>query len=182
MQEALHFMPIEPAMPEDIPQLLPLVNSAFRGESSKKGWTHEADLIAGEARTDAEMLLTMMLDPNAVMLKYSNAAGQIEGCVYLQTKASGLYLGMLTVQPELQGAGIGKRLLVAAEAFARKRGCARIYMTVISVRTDLIAWYERHGFHLTGETLPFAVDEKYGVPSRPLEFAIMEKPVRLLPD
>ncbi len=168
-------MPIEPAMPEDIPALLILVNSAFRGESSKKGWTHEADLIIGEARTDEAMLLDMMLEPNAMMLKYRNEAGRIEGCVYLQVKETGLYLGMLTVEPELQNAGIGKKLLTAADAFARKRRCTRIYMSVISVRKDLIAWYERHGYTLTGETAPFAVEAKYGVPSQALEFAIMEK-------
>ena len=170
-------MSLQPATITDIDQLLALVNGAFRGESSKKGWTHEADLIEGSARTDAATLEEMLLHPESTMLKFSRPDDQIEACVYLQVKPRGLYLGMLTVQPELQGAGIGKQLLAAAEDFARQHHCPCIYMSVISLRPDLLAWYERHGYRLTGEKQPFAVDPKFGVPTRPLEFVILEKSI-----
>src|SRR5688572_8542065 len=128
------------ATTEDIQKLIPLVNSAYRGEASKKGWTTEANVIQGETRIDEESLLKMMNDPNAVILIYRNE-NQILGCVYLQKQNTDLYLGMFSVNPELQGGGIGKKLLVAAEDHARKNGCDAIVMNVISVRDELIAWY-----------------------------------------
>lgn len=168
-------MPIRPAILADIPQLLPLINSAFRGETSKQGWTHEADLIEGAVRTDEETLRQILLAPEDVLLQYSDEAGHVQACVSLQKKERGLYLGMLTVMPELQGAGIGQQLLAAAEDFAQQQHCPGIFMTVISVRTELIAWYERHGYRQTGEIRPFSVEAKFGVPTQPLEFIILEK-------
>lgn len=170
-------MKILPASPDDIPALLRLVNSAFRGESSRKGWTTEADLLRGPARTDAESLRKMLRDPDVTILKYSNDTDGMEGCVSLRKRTRGLYLGMLTVAPELQGAGIGKKLLAAAEDFARQNGCPVIFMTVFSVRSELIAWYERHGYRLTGETRPYEADPRYGEPTRELEFLILEKKI-----
>ena len=168
-------MHITTAQPTDIPQLLILVNSAFRGDSARKGWTHESDLLQGAIRTDEATMLDMMNAPNAAFLQYQNEAGNLEGCVYLCPKERGLYLGMLTVDPDLQGAGIGKKLLFAAEKYAQTHHCATIYMTVITVRTELTDWYVRHGYSMTGETEPFLVDMKYGVPTQALEFAILEK-------
>ena len=170
-------MPIHFAHPADIPSILPLVNSAFRGDSARRGWTHESDLIAGTQRTDAADLLNMLQTPGAVMLLYRNDAGDLEGCVFLQKKERGLYLGMLTVAPDLQGGGIGKKLLAAADEHARLLGCPCIYMSVISVRSELIAWYERHGYRLTGETQPFIVPEAFGTPTQSLEFVFLEKPI-----
>ncbi len=170
-------MPIQPATLADIPELLPLVNSAFRGEISKKGWTHEANLIEGEARTDEATMREMMLEPDSTMLKYQNEAGQIIACVYLRKRERGLYLGMLTVSPELQGGGVGKQLLTAAEEVARQYNCPCIYMTVLSVRHELVAWYERHGYHQTGEMQPFNVEARFGVPIQPLYLAILEKTI-----
>ncbi|HRI61770.1 MAG TPA: GNAT family N-acetyltransferase [Saprospiraceae bacterium] len=171
-------MPILPSTPSDIPQLLPLINSAFRGDNARQGWTHEADLIQGTQRTDESTLCAMMQIADAVLLKYCNDAGDIEGCVYLHKKERGLYLGMLTVEPGLQGSGIGKKLLAAAEEYAREQGMQYIYMTVFSVREELIDWYERHGYRRTGETKPYEVNPEFGVPTRPLEFVVLEKAVR----
>ena len=171
-------MPILPASTHDIPQLLPLINSAFRGESAREGWTHEADLLHGGKRTDEATLRALMQINNTLILKYCNDEGDIEGCVFLHKKERGLYLGMLTVRPDLQGAGIGKKLLEAAEAHARALGCPYIYMTVFSVRTELIAWYERHGYHRTGETKPYEVNPDFGTPSRSLEFVVLEKMIQ----
>ncbi|MCU0338976.1 MAG: GNAT family N-acetyltransferase [Spirosomaceae bacterium] len=164
------------ATPSDIPQLNVLINSAYRGESSKKGWTTEADLLGG-IRTDDENLSDLFQKPNAVLLKYTENE-EITGCVFLENQGHQLYLGMLTVSPELQGGGVGKKLLEAAEAQARAWGLPKIGMTVISVRKDLIAWYERRGYHHTGETKPFPMDDpKFGLPKQFLEFIVMEKAI-----
>ena len=168
-------MPILLSTSADITQLLPLINSAFRGDTARQGWTHEADLLQGERRTDEATLRALMQIANAIVLKYCNDAGDIEGCVFLSKKERGLYLGMLTVAPELQGAGIGKKLLAAAEAYAREQGCTFIYMNVFSVRQELIAWYERHGYRRTGEMKPYEANPEFGVPVQPLEFVILEK-------
>lgn len=158
----------------DAAELSRLVNSAYRGESSKKGWTTEADLLGGQ-RTSEAGIREMMAEPDAVILKYTNENGQIQGCVYLKQKTRKLYLGMLTVSPELQARGIGKQLLAAAENRAHQLLCDTIQMTVISVRKELIAWYERHGYVATGETAPFPADPQFGLPKRSLEFIVMEK-------
>jgi ribosomal protein S18 acetylase RimI-like enzyme len=168
-------MHISNATEQDIPALLSIINNAFRGDSARQGWTHESDLIVGEIRTDADTLLHILKDPDTALLKYVDDQGDIQGCVNLHHKARGLYLGMLTVNPALQGAGIGKKLLAKADEHARNLGCSCIYMTVISVRTELIDWYLRHGYALTGETEPFLVDAKYGKPSQDLYFSILEK-------
>lgn len=167
---------ISPATPTDAPQISLIVNGAYRGESARKGWTTEADLLDGQ-RTDPESLQSMMQSTGSTILKYENAAGTIIGCVYLQQKGDALYLGMLTVDPGLQGSGIGKELLKAAEEYGREVGCKKVTMTVISVRHELISWYERHGYVITGEKQPFPTDPKFGLPRRPLEFIVMEKAI-----
>jgi ribosomal protein S18 acetylase RimI-like enzyme len=165
---------ISPASVEDVPQLMQLVNNAYRGEQAKKGWTHEADLIDGTLRTDEATLKNLLQDPAAVVLVYREA-GRLAGCVYLQKQDQVLYLGMLSVSPEIQAQGIGKKLLKAAEEHARKNSCIRIEMTVISVRDELIAWYERHGYYKTGRTKPFHEEKKFGVPRQPIFLLVMEK-------
>jgi ribosomal protein S18 acetylase RimI-like enzyme len=162
------------ATENDIAALDQLVNSAYRGEGSKKGWTTEADLLGG-IRTDADGLKKMMAGPGAVIMKYTGDENELQGCVFLQKKGTKLYLGMLTVNPELQAKGIGKKLLHAAEEYGRQQSCEGITMTVISVRHELIAWYERHGYAKTGETEPFPTDPSFGLPKMALEFVVMEK-------
>jgi len=168
-------MSISRANLKDIPELVELVNSAYRGEASKKGWTTEADLLKGALRTDIPSLIALMKNPDAVILKYSDINNAIIGSVYLEKQERGLYLGMLSVSPLLQASGIGKQIMSAAEIFAMENKCPCIFMSVISVRHELIAWYERLGYKLTGETKPLPADNRFGVPTQPLEFIIMEK-------
>lgn len=168
---------ISPATATDIPALVHLVNQAYRGEPSRQGWTTEADLLKGDLRTDENDLAKLLARPHAVILKASDEAGAISGCVFLEKRDGRLYLGMLTVAPEKQAHGIGKQLLAAAEAHALHQGCPSIYMRVLSKRLELIGWYERHGYHPTGETAPYDAPPQYGVPTEPLEFVIMEKVV-----
>ena len=161
---------------QDVDQLNELVNSAYRGNSSRQGWTTEADLLDG-TRTTPDLIAELLGKPNTTILKYVES-GQLLACVELRKDADKLYLGMLTVSPTLQGKGIGNVLLKAAESEAKAHGCNKIYMTVISVRESLIAWYKRHGYEETGERKPFAVpDTRWGVPKQPLEFIVLQKSI-----
>ena len=175
MQSYLHFMAVLIATFQDIPALVALINSAYRGEGSKIGWTTEADLIKGELRIDEPALAALMKTDDAVFLKYLNDRGAIEGCVFIQKTSDGLYLGMLSVSPSEQAKGIGKQLMNEAQNHARHLGCDRIFMRVISARTELISWYEKQGYYNTYRTEPFPGDTRFGVPTQPVEFMIMEK-------
>jgi ribosomal protein S18 acetylase RimI-like enzyme len=165
---------ITKAVVEDAPELNSLVNSAYRGDSSRQGWTTEADLLDG-TRIDANGIAELIKTQGTTLLKYVDE-DKILGCVELKKSEGKLYLGMLTVRPNLQGKGIGKALLNAAEVEAKNLSCTSIYMTVISVRKELIDWYIRHGYQLTGERKPFAfTDPRFGQPKMKLEFVVMEK-------
>lgn len=164
---------ISKASLEDIPELEILVNSAYRGTTSRAGWTTEADYLDG-IRVDKQGLEEMIKRKDACLLVLKKL-NVILACVFLQKSENELYLGMLTVTPGLQARGYGKKLLSAAEDYAVSVNCNKIEITVISLRTELIAWYERHGFQLTGETKPFPDDPRFGIPKQPLEFAVMKK-------
>lgn len=168
-------MNLSTATTADIPALETLLNRAYRGEESKQGWTTEADLLEGDIRTDTASLQEIIDDANSVIVTYSESEDEILGCVHLKKNGNRLYLGMLSVSPTQQGKGIGKILLRHADQHARKVGCSKIYMQVISVRKELNDWYKRHGYSPTGERLPFEVDEKYGVKTQPFDFIILEK-------
>ena len=119
-----------------------------------------------------------METPGVTILKYVES-GEILACVELKKEGHQLYLGMLTVKPNLQGKGIGKQLLKAAEEEAVKQQCASVFMTVISVRKELIDWYVRNGYQLTGERKPFAFnDPRFGQPKMKLEFVVLEKKMK----
>ena len=167
-------MNITKATEQDIPVLVKLINSAYRGESSKKGWTTEADLLEGE-RTNIPGLTQMLNKKNAVILRYCDEDNTLRGCVYLEKKDSKMYLGMLTVSPTEQAKGIGKKLLSASEEYARKHDCSAVQMKVISVRDELISWYERHGYYKVGEKIPFVADTPFQLPKQVLEFLVLEK-------
>ncbi|SHL86443.1 GNAT family N-acetyltransferase [Flavobacterium saccharophilum] len=159
---------------QDIPALNILINSAYRGETSKKGWTTEANLLEGK-RTNEEELTETILNPKNTILKYTED-DQIIGSVLLVEKEHQLYLGMLTVSPELQNSGIGKKMLAEAENHAKALGLSSIIMTVISVREELIAWYKRHGYVDTGEREAFPESEIHvTISETPLEFIYLEK-------
>lgn len=155
----------------DVAALHPLIERAYRGESARAGWTHEADLLS-DARTSADELSALIAAPDRVIL-LAHRAERLIGCVQVaRAGEDGAYLGMLTVDPTLQASGLGRRLLDAAEAEARVRFAARrMEMTVIHRRAELIAWYERRGYAPTGERRPFPL-----LPPRPeLEFVVLEK-------
>jgi acyl-CoA-binding protein/ribosomal protein S18 acetylase RimI-like enzyme len=169
------------ATEHDAQSLVILLNSAYRGESAKKGWTNEAHLISGKVRTNEQTIIQLINQPGSVILTCTNNQNQIVGCVNLQKHNQKLYLGMLAVSPLLQGAGIGKILLHAAEEHAKKNDCNSIDMTVISVRKELIDWYKRHGYRDTGERKSFPEDDITGKHLQELEFAVLEKSLIGLP-
>jgi ribosomal protein S18 acetylase RimI-like enzyme len=168
-------MELEPATAADLPELHAMVEAAYRGDSARAGWTHEADLVGG-VRTDREELAAMLVDPTQHLL-VAREGEHMVGCVALTEKGGGLfYLGMFTVATDRQGGGLGKRLLTAAEDHARRVHATCIEMQVIRQRTELIAWYERRGYRPTGEARPFPYDEPRYTPLRDdLEFVVMQK-------
>ncbi len=158
----------------DVAALEKLVNSAYRGESSKKGWTTEADLLAG-IRINQDSLEELLNNPRSIIFLYKQL-DKIVGCVNLLEEEQKLYLGMLTVSPERQNHGIGKKLLEHAEYYAKNTGISTIEMTVISQRNELIDWYERHGYQKSGEKRPFPMnDPRFGEPKTLLEFEVLYK-------
>lgn len=154
------------AAADDVPALVALVESAYRGESSRAGWTTEADLLDGQ-RTDPEAVAAVVDDPRAVVL-VAETDGALTACCQLEDRGGHAYFGMFAVSPSRQGGGLGRRVLAEAERRARERwGAAEMHMTVISQREDLIAWYVRRGYTRTGETSPFPYgDERFGLPKR----------------
>lgn len=169
-------MNITKATIEDISQLEILINSAYRGEESKKGWTTEAYLLQGK-RIDAEGLKNIITEPNSVILKCTNNNNEIVGCVYLKENLGKMYLGMLTVSPLLQDKGIGKNILEASEEFAIEKKCNAIEMRVIYLRHELIAWYKRHGYFDTGKVVPFSDIPELSMHDQSLQFIMMEKKI-----
>ena len=167
-------MAVSKAIITDVPELNLLVNSAYRGESSKQGWTTEAHLLDG-IRIDKDILNGYFRTPGVSILKYTDEDGHIVGCVYLEERPPKLYVGMFSVSPLLQGKGIGRELLLAAEEHARQINCQTLTMTVISTRHELISWYERRGYKPTGEIQPFHVGKRFGIPKQPIELIVMEK-------
>jgi ribosomal protein S18 acetylase RimI-like enzyme len=159
---------------EDVSNLNQLVNSAYRGESSRKGWTTEANILEGKRITEAE-LIEIIEDNKNTILKYSEN-DQIIGCVLLIEKKEELYLGMLSVSPDIQNSGIGKKLMQQAEIQASELGLSKVVMTVISVREELISWYKRIGYVDTGAREPFPAGDVYiNISEKPLEFIVLEK-------
>lgn len=168
-----HITKIEQA---DIPEVVTLVNSAYRGETSKQGWTSESHLLEGIRIDEAEMT-GYFHRPEITLLKYINDEGQIIGFVYLeQVKNKRLYLGMLTVKPTLQASGLGRQLLAAGDDLANKLDFEAVKISVITTRLELIAWYERRGYVATGETMPLLTATS--IAKEPVTLMVMEKAVK----
>ncbi len=144
-----------PATVSDAPAVVDLVNSAYRGDSSRAGWTTEADLLEGARITPTELEALIAAEGSLVLLCFQGE--DLAGCVHLKRlEDAEAYLGLFTVRPGLQGGGLGKAFLAEAEAAARQAwGSRRMTMTVITVRAELLAYYERRGYRRTGVVKPF---------------------------
>ncbi|MEV5927626.1 MULTISPECIES: GNAT family N-acetyltransferase [unclassified Streptomyces] len=160
----------------DVDALVELIESAYRGESSRAGWTTEADILDGQ-RTDRDGVLEVVKAADSRLLTVERE-GRIVACCQLEHRGDHAYFGMFAVSPALQGAGLGRTVIAEAERQAREDwGVTEMHMTVISLREDLIAWYERRGYRRTGRTTPFPYgDERFGIPQRDdLEFELLVK-------
>lgn len=176
MPEALTF---RSAVIADAEQLQPFVHAAYRGDSARRGWTHEADLLDGQ-RTDVAALQAILSDPTEGII-LAEQDGHLVGCVRITDLGESLTgLGLLAVDPLRQGGGLGRSLIAQAESHARDRFSARrMEMTVIVQRSELIAWYERCGYAPTGEIRPFpSADPRFGLPRRDdLAFTVLSKDI-----
>ena len=165
-----------PATLTDIPALIALVTSAYRGDASKQGWTTEADMLDGQ-RIDAEALRhDIERTDSRILLALEN--GEVLACAHVAIEDATGYFGMFAVSPDQQGSGVGKRMMAEAERLAREDwGLPGMRMTVIDFRDELIAFYERRGYARTGRKKPFPYgDERFGIPKRDdLRFEILEK-------
>jgi GNAT superfamily N-acetyltransferase len=161
---------IRSATVDDVDEVVALVESAYRGDGSRSGWTTEADLLDGRRTGPDEVAgvvpyLLLACDPDLV------------GCCTMVPRGDHGYFGMFAVRPGLQGGGVGSQLLAAAEERARGLGLSRVEMTVLRQRPELIAWYVRRGYAVTERDEPFPYgDERFGVPRRDdLVFTVLEK-------
>nr|WP_232304033.1 GNAT family N-acetyltransferase [Pseudofrankia sp. DC12] len=175
---------------DDVPEVLALVTSAYRGEPSRAGWTTEADLLDGQ-RTDPEGIAAIVTGVGGLVLvaaatgidataAHAEPAGRILACCQLEHHGTAGYFGMFAVVPTLQAAGLGSAVLAEAERYAREVfGADRMELQVIAQRADLIAWYVRRGYAPTGVMKPFPYgDERFGLPRRPgLAFTVLSKPL-----
>jgi len=186
----------------DVPAIVALVESAYRGEASRAGWTTEADLLDGQ-RIDAHGV-NALIDSTEAGVLLAESDGELVACCELRradvadprradrsgaaaandrsgqanAAPAACYFGMFSVRPTAQGGGLGRRVIAHAERLAREDWrCERMRMTVIDVRAELIAWYERRGYRRTGVFEPFPYgDERFGIPRRPdLRFEVLEK-------
>lgn len=160
----------------DVDTLVALIESAYRGDSSRAGWTTEADILEGQ-RSDPQGVLDVIKSADSRLLIVEQD-GRVVACCQLEHRVDHAYFGMFAVSPAMQGAGLGKVIIAEAERSARETWGARaMHMTVISVRNDLIAWYERRGYRRTGEMSPFPYgDERFGIPQRDdLQFELLVK-------
>jgi len=164
------------ATTDDIPAIVALVTSAYRGDASRAGWTSEADLIDGE-RIDAQAVAADLARPSSTIL-LAERGDQLVACAHVADDAGHGYFGMFSVEPGQQGSGLGTVVLAEAERYAaREWGATVMQLTVIDVREELIAFYERRGYARTGIKKPFPYgNERVGTPRRgDLQFELLEK-------
>lgn len=164
------------AVETDIDAIVALVQSAYRGDLSRQGWTTEADLLDGQ-RTDAAVVAQVLAAPDNVVL-LASMDDQLLACCHVEWHGETAYFGMFAVHPPRQGSGLGRLVLAEAERYAQQAWqCRAMHMKVIDVRSELIAWYERRGYRRTGEYSPFPYgEERFGIPRRDdLRFELMVK-------
>lgn len=162
----------------DTPAIVALIESAYRGEMGREGWTTESEIISGQ-RTDLEEIHALLATPSARFL-LAEDDGALVACCLLDDQPPAMYFGMFAVSPKRQGAGLGDALIREAERRAvQEFQASTMRMSVIWLRSELIAWYERRGYKATGDRLPFPYGEpRAGVPVRDdLYFLVFEKPL-----
>ena len=175
-------MVLRKALPADYAEIIDLANLAYRGrEGAVPSWNIEKGIVGGQRLDDSLLEEELASKPDGALLVYrEESSGPLLGTAWLNPESADVWsMGLLTVRPDLQNQHLGRRLLAAAESYARERGAKRMRIGVLHVRDTLIAWYERRGYRATGETEPYpSQDPRFGTPLREnLHFLIMEKEI-----
>jgi DNA-binding MarR family transcriptional regulator/ribosomal protein S18 acetylase RimI-like enzyme len=171
---------LHPAADTDVAAIVTLMNRAYRSTGTEAGWNSEAGYMEGDRTNEALLREEIAAQLDATLLIW-RTADDVRGCVWLEPRGDNAwYLGSLTVDPRRQNAGLGRQLLAASESWVSRRGGREITMTVVNVRDNLLAWYERRGYRPTGETQPFPYgDARFGNPKRDdLHFVVLRKQLR----
>ena len=166
------------AAAHDVAAIVPLVESAYRGDVSRKGWTTEADFLDGQRTDPVGVAALIGKAHNRILL--AERGGKLLACCHIEKQGDACYFGMFAVDPSLQGGGVGKLMMNEAERIAALEWkCTQMEMTVITIRAELIAWYERRGYRRSGVFKPFPYgDERFGIPKRDdLKFEILAKAI-----
>jgi N-acetylglutamate synthase-like GNAT family acetyltransferase len=167
------------AVESDAKDLVKVIRSAYRGDISRRGWTSEADLVGGD-RIDVDQVLALAEANNSFFLVLEKN-GEVVGCCHVESRGGGCcYFSTFSINPALQGAGLGDYLLREAELLAvATYKSTQMELAVLDQQTKLIEWYRRRDFSFTGETRPFPVDEKFAKPLREnLYFVVLKKDLR----
>lgn len=177
MREQASEYQLRPAVLSEIEALAALINRAYRPIQGQEGWTHETLWVSGE-RVQPQALAATLNNPYRHLLVLA-AGSELVGSALITGKEDGTaYIGLLTIDPVHQAKGLGTRLLQDAEQYAKTHLHAyRIIMSVVDVRTELIAFYERRGYEQTGHSLPYPNDKNVGEPKQPLMLIEMEKDI-----
>jgi ribosomal protein S18 acetylase RimI-like enzyme len=171
-------MRLFPAVGPDFPEIVALVNAAYRGIGAAPGWTSSADFIEGPRTDEASLRAELAANPDAVLFTLRELVGSpLMGCVWLEPDGpDAWYLALLAVRPNVQDRQLGRTILAEVEELARQRGMRCITLAVNCVRETLIAWYQRRGYVPTDETRPY--EEGFGKPLRPdLHLVVLERRV-----
>ncbi|GAA5077731.1 GNAT family N-acetyltransferase [Lysobacter panacisoli] len=164
----------------DIDALVALVESAYRGDASKQGWTTEADMLGGRRTGPDDIQACIDRSRSVILIAERRGANgdELIACAHVADEEGAGYFGMFSVQPTQQGGGVGKVVIAEAERLVREDwGLPAMRMTVIDIRDELIAFYERRGYRRTGIKKPFPYgDARFGEPKRDdLRFEVLEK-------
>lgn len=164
------------AGPADASRVSDLIERAYRGDSAARGWTNESQILTGSRSSPSEVV-ALIADPNSRFV-VAFSGEKLVGCALIRKYLNGAYFGMFAIDPDRQGDGLGKLVMTAAEAAARKLWASPIMkLTVISLRDELIAWYERRGYRKTGEREPFPFDRATGALRTDFDLIVLEKPL-----
>ena len=159
----------------DAEAIAQLVNKAYRPETVAAGWTHESDLVSGN-RTSVGQVEEVISKRDSVIL-VGLKDSEIVACVHIEKDGSYCHIGMLAVNPMLQGAGAGKQMLAHAEKYANESfGSEKFVIVVVSSRSELIAFYLRRGYRKTGTVQDYPLWAGVGTPKcSNLKTEVLEK-------
>jgi ribosomal protein S18 acetylase RimI-like enzyme len=152
-----------PATLTDVPDLVRVINLAY---------LVEAEMFHGSRTTDAD-IRERLARPNAAFLTVRDGAS-LAAAVYVETRGSRGYFGMLAVDPAFQGRGLGRELVRAAETYARSAECDAMDLDVVDLRSELTVFYGRLGYERVGDS-PYP---RPGETKRPVRLIHMTKRLR----